>query len=94
MRNSKSYVTASKNKLIKPKEISPVRIILVHPLPFIYYTYFFSGDTIRIFRRSRSGRPTSAQSAAISESQDDKLLRTEDLPAPDTIAGVKEANAK
>jgi len=53
-----------------------------------------NGDTIRIFRRSRSGRPTSAQSTAISESQDDKLLRTEDLPAPDTIAGVKEANAK
>ena len=53
-----------------------------------------SGDTIRIFRRSRSGRPTSAQSTEVLESQDDKLLRTEDLPAPDTIAGVKEANAK
>lgn len=53
-----------------------------------------NGDTIRIFRRSRSGRPTSAQSTEVLESQDDKLLRTEDLPAPDTIAGVKEANAK
>ena len=63
-------------------------------LNFYLLHIFFSGDTIRIFRRSRSGRPTSAQSAAISESQDDKLLRTEDLPAPDTIAGVKEANAK
>merc|ERR1711971_749006 len=53
-----------------------------------------NGGTIRIFRRSRSGRPTSAQSTEVLESQDDKLLRTEDLPAPDTIAGVKEANAK
>lgn len=62
---------------------------------FLHLPYFsFSGDTIRIFRRSRSGRPTSAQSTEVLESQDDKLLRTEDLPAPDTIAGVKEANAK
>ena len=63
---------------------------------FIFYIclFSFSGDTIRIFRRSRSGRPTSAQSTEVLESQDDKLLRTEDLPAPDTIAGVKEANAK
>ena len=62
---------------------------------FFYICLFtFSGDTIRIFRRSRSGRPTSAQSTEVLESQDDKLLRTEDLPAPDTIAGVKEANAK
>merc|ERR1711971_975892 len=53
-----------------------------------------NGGTIRIFRRSRSGRPTSAQSTEVLESQDDKLLRTEDLPAPDTIAGVKESNAK
>ena len=58
---------------------------------------FITGDTIRIFRRSRSGRPTSATSAgsALSiDSQDDKLLRTEDLPAPDTPHGVKEASAK
>ena len=55
---------------------------------------FFAGDTIRIFRRSRSGRPDSAQSAGNLESQEEKLKRTEDLPAPDTIAGVKEANAK
>merc|ERR1711971_1146497 len=53
-----------------------------------------NGGTIRIFRRSRSGRPTSAQSTEVLESQDDKLLRTEDLPAPDTIAGVEESNAK
>lgn len=59
-----------------------------------------NGDTIRIFRRSRSGRPTSAgtssATSATSESQDsnDKLLRTEDLPAPDTGAGAREAGSK
>ena len=38
MRNSKSYVTAFKqNKLIKPKKISSVRIILVHPLVFLLW---------------------------------------------------------
>ena len=66
---------------------------------FDNFSNFFSlGDTIRIFRRSRSGRPTSAQSTGAGSAEcgqdDNLLLRTEDLPAPDTVAGVREANAK
>ena len=65
---------------------------------YLWIPSFIAGDTIRIFRRSRSGRPTSAgtsSTSATSESQDpnDKLLRTEDLPAPDTGAGAREASS-
>ena len=72
----------------------------VHTDLLIRSVFPFAGDTIRIFRRSRSGRPTSAgtssATSATSESQDsnDKLLRTEDLPAPDTGAGAREASSK
>ena len=55
-----------------------------------------NGDTIRIFRRSRSGRPSNnnLEGGASETNSDDKMLRTEDLPTPDTSAAVKEANAK
>ena len=55
-----------------------------------------NGDTIRIFRRSRSGRPMSATSQAQEDegSEDSKMIRTEDLPTPDSSAGAREANLK
>jgi hypothetical protein len=64
-----------------------------------------NGDTIRIFRRSRSGRPGSAQSGMTTEDDeaaaaaatavaDEKMLRIEDLPAPDSSAGIREDSTK
>ena len=50
-----------------------------------------NGETIQIFRRSRSDRPTSAQSTG---SVLEECGQDEDLPAPDTVAGVREANVK
>ena len=50
-----------------------------------------NGETIQIFWRSRSDRPTSAQSTG---SVLEECGQDEDLPAPDTVAGVREANIK
>jgi hypothetical protein len=65
------------------------------------------GETIRVFRRSRSGRPMSGASGgqannnsnAASSKGDDHdeehaSKHAEDLPAPDTPAAVKDAGAK
>lgn len=58
------------------------------------------GETIRIFRRSRSGRPQSATSSEAHEEEhceQDEVLSTkaeEALPAPDTPAAAHEASSK
>ena len=69
-------------------------------------TILFLGETIRIFRRSRSGRPMSGgpggqgdnnnASNANGEEDDEShsSKHMEDLPAPDTPAAAKEAALK
>ena len=67
-----------------------------------------SGETIRVFRRSRSGRPgsgptggqagTTSNSAPLKGDDPDEDMHSskhvEDLPAPDTPAAVKDAGSK
>ncbi len=78
------------------------------------FFFFSTGETIRIFRRSRTGRthstnrgdsgggdengpgPGGSSAPHSTEDDDDDAtgLRQEDLPAPDTPAGTKEAFLK
>ena len=72
--------------------------------PKLFY-WSFKGETIRVFRRSRSGHPVSGTKGGRGviqnnldpekgDSDADSLKHMEDLPAPDTPAAAMDAGIK